>query len=105
MDTAGTASFARSRASLRDGGQLLVVLGGMRDLLRIPWIALTDSRKVIGGTATANAEDLRLLADLAERKQLVPVIDRTYRFEEIVEAHRYVDTGHKTGSVVITLDH
>jgi NADPH:quinone reductase-like Zn-dependent oxidoreductase len=53
IDTAGTAPFARSRASLRDGGQLLVVLGGLRDLLRIPWVALTDSRKVIGGTATA----------------------------------------------------
>lgn len=104
IDTAGTAPFARSRASLRDGGQLLVVLGGLRDLLRIPWVALTDSRRVIGGTATATAEDLRFLADLAERGELRPVIDRTYRFDEIVEAHRYVDTGRKTGSVVITLE-
>jgi NADPH:quinone reductase-like Zn-dependent oxidoreductase len=83
---------------------LLVVLGGLRDLLRIPWVALTDSRKVIGGTATATAEDLRLLGDLAERGELKPVIDRTYRFDEIVEAHRYVDTRRKTGSVVITLE-
>jgi NADPH:quinone reductase-like Zn-dependent oxidoreductase len=104
IDTAGTAPFARSKASLRDGGQLLVVLGGLRDLLRIPWVALTDSRKVIGGTATATAEDLRFLADLAERGELKPVIDRTYRFDEIVEAHRYVDTGRKTGSVVITVE-
>ncbi|HYH08703.1 MAG TPA: NAD(P)-dependent alcohol dehydrogenase [Thermoanaerobaculia bacterium] len=104
IDTAGTAPFARSRASLRDGGQLLVVLGGLRDLLRIPWVALTDSRKVVGGTATATAEDLRFLAGLAERGELRPVIDRTYRFDEIVEAHRYVDTGRKTGSVVITLE-
>jgi NADPH:quinone reductase-like Zn-dependent oxidoreductase len=104
IDTAGTAPFARSRASLRDGGQLLVVLGGLPDLLRIPWVALTDSRKVIGGTATATAEDLRFLAGLAEGGELKPVIDRTYRFDEIVEAHRYVDTGRKTGSVVITLE-
>lgn len=85
---AGTAPFARSRASLRDGGQLPVVLGGLRDLLRITWVARTDSRNVIGGTATATAEDLRLLADLAERGELKPVIDRTYRFDEIAEAHR-----------------
>jgi NADPH:quinone reductase-like Zn-dependent oxidoreductase len=104
MDTAGTAPFARSRASLRDGGQLLVVLGGLPDLLRIPWVALTDNRKVVGGTGTATAEDLRFLAGLAERGELEPVIDRTYRFEEIVEAHRYVDTGRKKGSVVITLE-
>jgi len=105
IDTAGTAPFRRSRASLREGGRLLVVLGGMRDLLSIPWIALTDSRKVIGGTASGSAADLRLLAELVEREELKPVIDRTYRFDELIEAHRYVDTGRKKGSVVITLEH
>lgn len=105
MDTAGTAPFARSSASLRDGGRLLRVLGGMRDLVSIPWIALTNSRKVIGGTSKGTQSDLRLLADLAERGEFTPVIDRRYRFDEIVEAHRYVDTGRKKGNVVITLEH
>jgi NADPH:quinone reductase-like Zn-dependent oxidoreductase len=105
MDTAGTAPFARSSASLRDGGRLLLVLGGLRDLLSIPWIALTNSRKVIGGTAKGTQSDLRLLADLAERGEFTPVVDRRYRFDEIVEAHRYVDTGRKKGNVVITLEH
>lgn len=103
IDTAGTAPFARSKASLREGGRLLMVLGGMRELLSIPWIALTNSRKVIGGTAKADASDLRFLGELAERGEFTPVIDRRYRFEEIVEAHRYVDTGRKKGNVVITL--
>ncbi len=105
IDTAGTAPFARSSASLRDGGRLLLVLAGMRDLLGIPWIALTNNRKVIGGTANGKQSDLRLLADLAERGEFLPVIDRRYRFDEIVEAHRYVDTGRKKGNVVITLEH
>jgi NADPH:quinone reductase-like Zn-dependent oxidoreductase len=105
MDTAGTAPFARSSASLREGGRLLIVLGGLRDLLSIPWIALTNSRKVIGGTAKEKSSDLRLLAGLAERGEFIPFIDRRYRFDEIVEAHRYVDTGRKKGNVVITLDH
>lgn len=104
MDTAGTAPFARSSASLRDGGRLLLVLGSLRGLLSMPWIALTSGRKVIGGTAKAKPSDLRLLADLAERGELTPVIDRRYRFDEIVEAHRYVDTGRKKGNVVITLE-
>ena len=77
----------------------------MSDLLSIPWIALTNSRKVIGGTAKEKQSDLRLLADLAERGLFIPVIDRRYRFDEIVEAHRYVDTGRKKGNVVITLEH
>ncbi|MFN2239490.1 MAG: NAD(P)-dependent alcohol dehydrogenase [Thermoanaerobaculia bacterium] len=105
MDTAGTAPFARSSGSLREGGRLLLVLGGLRDLLSIPWIALTNSRRVIGGTAKEKSSDLRLLADLAERGEFTPVIDRRYRFDEIVEAHRYVDTGRKKGNVVITLEH
>lgn len=103
LDAAGTAPFARSRASLREGGRLLVVLGNLRDVASIPWVALTDSRKVIGGTAKGEPADLRLLAQLAEAGAFTPVIDRRYRFDDIAEAHRYVDTGRKKGNVVVTL--
>jgi NADPH:quinone reductase-like Zn-dependent oxidoreductase len=105
VDTTGTAPFRRSRASRREGGRLLIVLGGLRELLSVPCIALTDNRKAIGGTAGGSAEDLRLLAELVERGELEPVIDRTYPFDELIEAHRYVDTGRKRGSVVVTLEH
>jgi len=51
------------------------------------------------------AEDLLLLERLAESGELTPVIDRCYALEEMVEAHRYVELGHKRGNVIVTVDH
>ena len=103
VDTAGTAPFSRSKGSLKERGRLLLVLGGLPDLLRAPWVSMTSSKKVIAGPATGRPDDLRFLAKLAEAGGFTPVIDRRYPFEQIVEAHRYVDTGRKKGNVIITM--
>ena len=105
IDTAGTAPFSRSKSSLKERGRLLMVLGGLPDMLRIPWVSMTSSKKVVAGPAAGRAEDLRFLAGLAEAGEFKPVIDRCYPFEQIAEAHSYVDTGRKKGNVIITLEH
>ncbi len=55
------------------------------------------------GTPKLRREDLVLLAELAARGEIKPVIDRIYALDDIVDAHRYVDNGHKRGNVAITV--
>jgi len=105
LDTVGTAPFSRSKDSLTNGGRLLMILAGLPDMLEVPWVSITSSRKIIAGPVAVRAEDLRFLARLAEAGEFKPVIDRRYPFEQIAEAHRYVDTGRKKGNVIVTLGH
>jgi NADPH:quinone reductase-like Zn-dependent oxidoreductase len=79
----------KSSAALRQAGRALAPGGKC--------VSVDD------GTPRFHVTDLRLLKDLAETQAVRPVIDRRYRLEEIAEAHRYVDGGHKRGNVIVTV--
>lgn len=69
-----------------------------RKILKRDGVFLNNSR-----LPKIKEEDLLFLKDLIEKNKLQPVLDKTFSIDKIVEAHSYVDTGHKRGNVVITV--
>ncbi|MFE5323909.1 NAD(P)-dependent alcohol dehydrogenase [Paenibacillus sp. NPDC056579] len=85
FDTVGKAAKSRARKALAPNGIYVSVEGQ--------------------GVAKERREDVLLLKELIETGKIKPVIDRLYPLEQIPEAHRYVEKGHKKGNVVITVSH
>lgn len=103
FDAVGKLSFRRCRRSLKSDGVFITVDLGF--LYHVPFLALVTrfvgSKRAKLGIGRYRKEDLLLVKELVECGKYRPVIDRTYALDEIVEATRYVESGQKTGNVVI----
>lgn len=104
FDVAGKSSFSRCRNSLRQKGVYVAVAGGLQEFIQMLLTSKTDGKKVLAGAAPNHKEDLIFLKELVEAGKIKPVIDKRYPLEQMAEAHRYVDKGHKKGNVIITLE-
>jgi len=100
FDTVGRSSFRQSKAALTRSG-CYVPTTGLSNILLALWTALTRGPRVVTGMSVKKNDALTFLTELIEADNLTIVIDRTYPLEQIADAHRYVETGHKRGSVVI----
>ena len=83
FDAVGKTSFSRCKTVLKKKGSYLSVKSSTKE----------------------QTENLLYLKELIEAGKIKAVIDRRYPLAQTAEAHRYVETGHKNGNVVITLDH
>jgi NADPH:quinone reductase-like Zn-dependent oxidoreductase len=84
FDAAGKSSLSKCKQALTPNGKYLTIMKG-------------------GPSARARARDLHFLKELIEAGKMRSVIDRCYPLEQIVEAHRYVESGQKVGNVVVAV--
>ncbi len=107
IDTVGKSGFWRSLKVLKRGHRygICAPSGGIPSiLLDMPqqwWISLTGAAKVIGGVVKPQRGDVQLMKELIDAGVVRTVIDRRYSLEQVGEAIRYAEKGHKKGHVII----
>ncbi len=105
MDAVGKSSFFRCKKLLKPGGiYFSTELGFLSQNIFLALLTpVTGGKKVMFPIPKDSKEDIIFFKELIEAGKYKPAIDRRYRLEQIVEAHKYVETGQKIGNVVITM--
>ncbi len=105
FDAVGKSSFGKCKPLLEDKGiYISTELGKNSENIFLALVTpLTGGKRVLFPLPTVSKEDIVFLKNLVEAGKYMPLIDRKYPLEQIVEAYRYVETGQKTGNVVLTI--
>ncbi len=105
LDVVGKIPFSQGLQCLKEQGYYLIANPSLSHFVRGPWASKRGSIRMVAGKSEQKVEDLLQVKELIEAGKITPVIDRIYPLEQTAEAHAYVETGGKKGSVVITLEH
>lgn len=105
FDVVGKSSFWGALKSLNKNGYLLMASAGMGLLLGSGILSLFMSKKILSGMIKTTAKDMNSIKQLIESGKLKAVIDKIYPLEQTALAHAHVDTGHKKGNVIISINH
>jgi NADPH:quinone reductase-like Zn-dependent oxidoreductase len=110
FDTVGKLSYAKTKQHMSSNGVLMTPVMTMKTLLTM-LIVSPFSKKKLKFAATGlrkhdvQMRDLKKVREMLSTNKLKTVIDKVYSLEEIQEAHRYVDAGHKKGNVIVRMNH
>jgi len=96
-------SFARCKGSLAPDGRYLLASFKAKQLLQMLWTSLRGGKKVICALSSETREDLEHVKALVEAGAITAIIDRCFPLEETAEAHRYAESGAKSGKIAITV--
>lgn len=103
FETVDKLSLEDSLKSLKSDGTLFLIAAGFGDMIKGAIKSLFGKQKIVSGTFPEKTESLVFLKELIENGNYKPVIDKTYDLKDMVEAHKYVETGHKLGNVAISV--
>jgi len=102
IDAVSKYSFRRGRRALKPGG-VYVATDGLRNLFWAVWTWRIGDRRLKFASGRKTKQDVLFMKELIEAGKFRAVIDRRYPMEQAAEAHRYVETWHKAGNVVLTI--
>ncbi|MBD3407337.1 MAG: zinc-binding dehydrogenase [Candidatus Lokiarchaeota archaeon] len=103
FDAVGKSSFSKCKKILCEEGIYLSTVPSYRLLFQMLWTSKVGKKKAKFGLG-GGPDELQFIRELLINNEIRVVIDRTYPFEQIVDAHAYADKGHKVGSLVVTLN-
>ena len=101
VDTVGNVTPPRVRSAVNKRGRLLLLAAGLPDLIAAPFHSARSRLAVIAGVAPGRREDVLTMKALFDAGAYKPVIDSRFAFDDMVDAHRRVEAGGKTGSVAV----
>jgi len=109
FDTVGKLSYSKTKKFLTDNGVFLTPVLSFSSLLNMMFVSPFTKKKLKFSATGMRKEDKRMrdliqIKDLLEGKKLIAIIDRVYPFNQIQEAHSYVDSGRKRGNVILSMN-